>query len=135
MKFLTAIILSLLLSACAGHAVITETDLQHHHWRLIAINGEALPTGVESDLEIGEQMTINGLAGCNHFFGSAKLQQGQLLAEPLGATKMACPPAQARVESAVLKTLNEGAAITLGDQTLTLKGSQYRLSYQLEDWK
>lgn len=135
MKITAVIILALLFGGCSANAVINETDLQHHHWRLTAINGETLSAAVESDLEIGEHMTINGQAGCNHFFGSAKLQQGKLVAEPLGVTKMACSPAQQQVENAVLATLTKGAEVTLTDQVLELKSEQYTLSYQLDDWK
>ncbi|GAA3547700.1 META domain-containing protein [Zobellella aerophila] len=125
---------ALLLTACSGGLDVVESDLQHHRWQLTAINGEAVDPELKSDLEIGEHFTINGLAGCNRFFGSATLELNRLKAEPLASTQMACLPAVQQVETAVLTTLTQGAAIKHDGKQLELAGEQYTLSYQLADW-
>ncbi|WP_298719859.1 META domain-containing protein [uncultured Oceanisphaera sp.] len=134
MKTTIAAATALLLSACSGGLKVVESDLQHHHWNLTAINGVAVDPEIKSDLEIAEHFTINGMAGCNRFFGSATLEQNRLKADPLASTKMACDPVAQKVETAVLQTLGEGATVNNQGQQLELVGEQYTLTYQLADW-
>lgn len=125
---------ALLLTACSGGPAVVNSDLQHHHWNLSAINGVAIASEIKSDLEIAEHFTINGLAGCNRFFGSATLEGNRLVADPLASTKMACSPAEQKVEHAVLQTLGKGATINNNGTELELVGAQYTLTYTLADW-
>ncbi|WP_107852281.1 META domain-containing protein [Oceanimonas marisflavi] len=134
MKLALAATTALLLTACSSGLKVTESDLQHHHWNLAAIDGVAVGADIQSDLEIGEHFSINGQAGCNRFFGSATLEQGMLRAEPLGVTQMACAPAEQKVETAVLNTLTKGAAVSHDGKQLELKGKQHTLTYELADW-
>lgn len=128
----------LLLTACSSGSSsapeVVNSELQHHHWNLSAINGVAIDSRIKSDLEIAEHLTINGLAGCNRFFGSAKIEKNRLLAEPLASTMMACSPAEQTVEHAVLETLGKGAKINNKGSELELVGDKYTLSYTLADW-
>lgn len=124
-----------ILSACTSlGSQIAHEDLQHHHWNLLSINDQAVDSDIKSDLEIGEQFKINGKAGCNRFFGEAKLEKNKLAAPHLATTMMACSDEAQEIESAVLNTLGQGAKVTIKDQQLTLKGEQYTLVYQLADW-
>ncbi|OYD23281.1 META domain-containing protein [Oceanimonas baumannii] len=134
MKLAFAATTALLLTACSSGLKVVESDLQHHHWNLTAIDGVAVNAELKSELEIGEHFSINGRAGCNRFFGSATLTQGVLKAETLGTTRMACAPEAQQVESAVLDTLNNGAVIKQDGQLLELKGDTHTLTYQLADW-
>lgn len=128
----------LLLGACSTTGTVQQTDLMHHHWNLSAIDGVAVAADSKSDLEIGENLSIHGLAGCNRFFGTATLEKGILKAEHLGSTLMACLPETRRIEDAVLGTLTKGAKvqiITNGQQhQLKLTGPQHTLTYQLSDY-
>ncbi|MDP5293596.1 META domain-containing protein [Oceanimonas sp. CHS3-5] len=134
MKLALAATTALLLTACSGGLKVVESDLQHHHWNLTAIDGVAVNADIKSELEIGEHFSINGRAGCNNFFGSATLEQGVLKAEPLGVTQMACAPEAQTVETAVLNTLTKGAVVSHDNQQLELKGEQHTLTYELADW-
>lgn len=129
---------ALLLGACSTTGTIQKTDLMHHHWNLSAIDGAAVDAAIKSDLEIGENLSIHGLAGCNRFFGTATLKQNVLKAEPLASTQMACPPAQQQVENAVLGTLVKGAVVHIvagnQEQQLKLVGPKHTLTYQLSDF-
>lgn len=132
----TAIIVTsaLLLTACSNGPKVSESDLQHHHWNLVAINGTTINTNIKSDLEIAEHFSINGMAGCNRFFGSASLEHNRLKADPLASTKMACSPEEQAVETAVLHTLGNGATVNNQGQQMELVGEQYTLTYALADW-
>ncbi|PSJ42436.1 heat-shock protein HslJ [Zobellella endophytica] len=134
MKLAFAATTALLLTACAGGLDTAHSDLQHQRWTLATVNGEPVAVDIGSELAIGEHMAISGLAGCNRFFGSARVEQGRLRADPLASTKMACLSGRIqRIETAVLTTLNQGAAISLDDQQLTLTGSDYTLGYRLAE--
>ena len=126
---------ALLLTACSssGPAVV-NSELMHHHWNLSAIDGVAIPSEIKSDLEIAEHLTINGLAGCNRFFGSVTLEKNRLVAEPLASTMMACSPQEQTVETAVMQTLGTGATVNNKGSELELVGDKHTLTYTLADW-
>ncbi|MBO1520094.1 META domain-containing protein [Oceanisphaera pacifica] len=134
MKLALVVSSALLLSACSSGLNVVESDLKHHHWNLVAIDGAQIDDNIKSDLEIGEHFSINGLAGCNRFFGSATLKQNRISADPLASTKMACSPAAQAVETAVLHTLGTGAEVDNQGQTLQLIGDKHTLTYDLADW-
>lgn len=128
--------LPFILSACASMGPVTKTDLQHHHWKLVSIDGVPVNPVLNSDLEIGENFTINGQAGCNRYFGDASLSDEQVLtATQLGTTMMACTEKVQVVETAVTKTLIQGAKVINEGKTLTLVGDEHTLVYELADWK
>ena len=133
-RTLLTLALPLALAACASSPKVTETDLQHHHWNLVSIDGVAIDEKVKSDLEIGEGFRINGLAGCNRFFGEAKLDDQTLLAPNLATTMMACMDNAQQVETAVLQTLSNGVKVVNQGEYLTLTG-QHKLVYKLADWR
>lgn len=129
--FSAALALPLALTACS---TIQKSDLQHHHWNLVSINDRAVSAEIKSDLEFGEHFRINGLAGCNRFFGDAQLEGKKLTANNLASTLMACQGDAQDVESAVINTLSQGAKLSIKEQTLELKGKEYKLVYKLADW-
>lgn len=82
---LAAISLPVLMTACASNGdnmkQITAQDLQHHNWELVQIDGKNIELTENQQaprLEIGENLTANGNAGCNSFFGQAELKDNQL---------------------------------------------------------
>lgn len=128
-----ALTLPFALTACGTFNTVTTEDLQHRHWNLVSIDGQAISPDVKSDLEIGEGFRINGKAGCNNYFGEAKLDGKKLIAPHLATTMMACHDEADTVERAVLSTLQE-AKIVLKPQGLELVGAKHKLVYQLADW-
>ena len=135
-RYLLLLLALLLLSACSSTPRFASHDLQHHHWVLDRLDGQAV-TGSRvnpPDLEIGEHFTVNGIAGCNRYFGQGHLKGNRLWVTSLGSTAMACPPGLDLVEQAVLATLTEGATLSGSTQTLILQGKRHRLEYRLQDW-
>ena len=93
----SALSLPLLMTACASNGdnvqTITPTDLQHHNWELVQIDGKAIQVeeGERApNLEVGEKMTANGNAGCNTYFGQAELKDNQFRIEKMGMTMKMC---------------------------------------------
>lgn len=126
------IALPLWLTACASvEQSASFSELHEHRWNLVSINGAAINSNLHSDLEIDAQLKVNGKAGCNRFFGEAKMTGTKVVAANLATTKMACAAEAEEVERAVLLTLMQGAGVHIAAQQLTLKGKEFTLEYQL----
>lgn len=137
----TAISLPVLMTACASNGdnvkEITAQDLQHHNWELVQIDGKNIELKERQQaprLEIGENLTANGNAGCNNFFGQAELKHNQLRIEKMGMTMKMCMDDQMKIEQAMSETLTEWSDITLTKEGLMLKNDDHELTFQLRDW-
>ncbi|MBV7415791.1 MULTISPECIES: META domain-containing protein [Aeromonas] len=135
-RFLLLLLALLLLSACSSTPVFVQQDLQHHHWVLDKLDGQPIASARVNppDIEIGEHFTVNGIAGCNRYFGQGHLEGNRFWVTSLGSTAMACQPQLDSIEQAVIVTLMEGASLSGTPQTLILQGKRHRLEYQLRDW-
>ncbi|MFB5141002.1 META domain-containing protein [Vibrio diabolicus] len=137
----TAISLPVLMTACASNGdnvkEITAQDLQHHNWELVQIDGKNIELKERQQaprLEIGENLTANGNAGCNNFFGQAELKNNQLRIEKMGMTMKMCMDDQMKIEQAMSETLTEWSDIMLTKEGLMLKNDDHELTFQLRDW-
>jgi heat shock protein HslJ len=136
MPRLLPLLIPLLLLAGCSSAAFVQQDLLHHHWVLSKLDGEPVAASRDNppDFEIGEHFTVNGIAGCNRYFGQGHLEDDRLWVTSLGSTEMACTPPLDTIEQAVITTLTEGATLSGSNQTLILQGKQHRLEYALRDW-
>lgn len=136
----TAISLPVLMTACASNGdnvkEITAQDLQHHNWELVQVDGKNIVLDEHQKaarLEIGENLTANGNAGCNNFFGQAELKNNQLRIEKMGMTMKMCMEDQMKVENAMTQTLSNWSDITLTKDGLVLKSADHELTFTLRD--
>lgn len=136
-----AISLPVLMTACTSNGdnvkEITAQDLQHHNWELVQIDGNKIELTERQKaprLEIGENLTANGNAGCNNFFGQAELKNNQLRIEKMGMTMKMCIGDIMNIEKAMSTTLSEWSDITLTKDGLVLKSSEHELTFTLRDW-
>lgn len=66
-------------------------------WKLETLEGKSISAMPDNEKEVGftlneEENRITGFAGCNNFFGTYNLKDGDRISfSSLGATKMACP--------------------------------------------
>ncbi|ELZ7232254.1 META domain-containing protein [Vibrio parahaemolyticus] len=137
----TAISLPVLMTACASNGddvkEITAQDLQHHNWELVQVDGKNIVLDENQKaarLEIGENLTANGNAGCNNFFGQAELKNNQLRIEKMGMTMKMCMEDQMKIENAMTQTLSNWSDITLNKDGLVLKNADHELTFTLRDW-
>ncbi|EMK3669984.1 META domain-containing protein [Vibrio parahaemolyticus] len=133
----TAISLPVLMTACASVKEITAQDLQHHNWELVQVDGKNIVLDENQKaarLEIGENLTANGNAGCNNFFGQAELKNNQLRIEKMGMTMKMCMEDQMKIENAMTQTLSNWSDITLTKDGLVLKNADHELTFTLRDW-
>ena len=135
-----AISLPVLMTACASNGdnvkEITAQDLQHHNWQLVQIDGKNIAAEERQAprLEIGENLTANGNAGCNNFFGQAELKDNQLRIEKMGMTMKMCMEDQMKIEKVLSETLSDWSDITLTNEGLVLKNADHELTFELRDW-
>ncbi|MEX3072949.1 META domain-containing protein [Vibrio alginolyticus] len=136
-----AISLPVLMTACTSNGdnvkEITAQDLQHHNWELVQIDGNKIELTERQKaprLEIGENLTANGNAGCNNFFGQAELKNNQLRIEKMGMTMKICIGDIMNIEKAMSTTLSDWSDITLTKDGLVLKNSEHELTFTLRDW-
>jgi heat shock protein HslJ len=115
---------------------ITAQDLQHHNWQLVQIDGKNIAAEERQAprLEIGENLTANGNAGCNNFFGQAELKDNQLRIEKMGMTMKMCMEDQMKIEKVMSETLSDWSDITLTNEGLVLKNADHELTFELRDW-
>ncbi|ELA8121190.1 META domain-containing protein [Vibrio parahaemolyticus] len=137
----TAISLPVLMTACASNGddvkEITAQDLQHHNWELVQVDGKNIVLDENQKaarLEIGENLTANGNAGCNNFFGQAELKNNQLRIEKMGMTMKMCMEDQMKIENAMTQTLSNWSDITLTKDGLVLKNADHELTFTLRNW-
>ncbi|WP_257971264.1 META domain-containing protein, partial [Vibrio parahaemolyticus] len=133
--------LPVLMTACASNGddvkEITAQDLQHHNWELVQVDGKNIVLDENQKaarLEIGENLTANGNAGCNNFFGQAELKNNQLRIEKMGMTMKMCMEDQMKIENAMTQTLSNWSDITLTKDGLVLKNADHELTFTLRDW-
>ena len=139
-----AIALPALLTACMSSSSgdqkpleLTATNLQHHNWELIAINDQPIEAPEEGrlpNLEIGEQLTANGYAGCNNYFGQVEIEDQKLRISKMGMTRKMCMPESMDIEMAMAQTLTQWSEVQLSKDNLILKGSDKTLTFKLRDW-
>ena len=61
-------------------------------WRLTTIEGQPVLAGSKVTAVFSAEARVSGNAGCNGYFGSAKLETGTLSIGALASTLMACVP-------------------------------------------
>ncbi|WP_145482629.1 heat shock protein HslJ [Yersinia rohdei] len=113
---------------------VTASDLLHHNFVLVSVDGKPPLKTPAPSIEFGEKMHISG-AMCNRFMGQGELKDGILTAKGLASTRMLCGDEQLNQWDALIgQVLNSGAKVTLAKGQLTLSNKDHTLIYQLKDW-
>ncbi|GHA52047.1 META domain-containing protein [Photobacterium aphoticum] len=141
-RFLAALVLPMMLAACASNdsnneqaqTMTNQTDIAAQNWVLTKIDNQAISTeAVAPNLMLSEDLNANGNAGCNRFFGQAELKDGNLRIEKMGLTMMACQGPGMEMETVVSKTLMDWSAASVSGDELTLKGQAHSLTFTRAD--
>ncbi|WP_018183269.1 META domain-containing protein [Kaistia granuli] len=94
--------------------------LQGTEWLAEDIGGQGVLAIVQSTLAIEAGGKISGSGGCNRYFGTVTVKDGALKVGPLGATQMACVPAQMEQERKFLDALSATQGYRLDGAKLVL---------------
>ena len=101
-----------------------QSEITEKYWKLIEIKGSSISSEAilnkEPHLIIKkESRSISGNGGCNAFFGSYELKEGnQISFSKIGATEMAC--LNMEIEMELFKVLNMADNYSIKDDTLAL---------------
>lgn len=99
------------LEGCGGRTM----DLLAGGWRVIHMEGGAIPDGVVVTMEFNSEGHVFGSGGCNRFNGPYRLTGEGLTIGPLGATMMACPDPQSETERRFFKLIDTVTRVTTGE--------------------
>ena len=107
-----------------GGGILPPTELAGTNWTFVSIGGVPVAADRPTAL-VFEADRLSGSAGCNRFSGGYSVADRTLTAEPLMATKMACPGAGMTQESAFFALIRGPISLTFPtDGTLILTGSE-----------
>jgi heat shock protein HslJ len=120
-----ALLGALALAGCGspgpGRSALAE--LAGAEWTLVAIDGEALPTGAKAPTATFADGRIAGFGGCNRYSGPvAEKAPGTIAIGPVAGTMMACPDG-VEVEPAFLGRLGMVTRYGLESGRLRLWGA------------
>jgi len=111
-------------------------QLKARDWKLVAIGGTGVESGLAEDVEVTLVFTadgrVAGSGGCNRYFSAVEFgEPGVLSLGPVGSTMMACPQQLMNQEQQYLRALQvvEGYQLT-GDQLELLFGVDGFLTYE-----
>ncbi|MGF1685462.1 META domain-containing protein [Photobacterium japonica] len=141
-RFLAALVLPMMLAACASNdsnneqvqTMTNQTDIAAQNWVLTKIDNQVISTETEApNLQLASDLNANGNAGCNRFFGQAELQDGKLRIEKMGLTMMACQGPGQDMEQVMSKMLMDWSTATVAGDELTLKNASHSLTFSRAD--
>lgn len=116
----------LLLSACTSSkktiAVKDALNNLYQKWDLVSLNDEIYNLKSTNNIliEFHEKGQVNGIGGCNRFFGSFTTSGNDLKLGPLGSTKMACEEEVNQWENKFFQTLEKVNGYQFIDNKLVL---------------
>lgn len=121
-------------------AAAEGTGILFRSWRLSAFGPEAdlgadvdaavvretlaaLPADGPVTLDLSEEGRASGFDGCNRYFGDLSVENGhEVVQGPKGATLMACPDGQMKLEQAFLRNLESVSRAFVRDGVLEMRG-------------
>lgn len=100
-------------------------------WRPTLIGSSEIAANSGMFVHFSVDGSIKGNAGCNDFFGSLEMQEGNLSVGELGTTRKACPRDTMQNEAAFMRALQDAHQFEMGDNSLQLLGADNVLLAEL----
>jgi heat shock protein HslJ len=98
-------------------------------WALKTIGGKPVVEGTTLTAAFSGDERVSGSAGCNRYFGSARVAGGNLAVGPLGSTMMACGQnGVMEQESLYLATLQAATSYSIQGSELRLGPSENQVT-------
>ena len=123
MKYITSIVLAVLLISCQTGNKVKKTDKNaiHKRWELSVIDGRQVSSNLPIYIELTEDNKVSGFTGCNRLTGTYVIEnESQIKFNQLATTRMACPEMEMTLESKVLELLNTADNFTIDSGKLML---------------
>jgi len=128
----TIIILAIMLSACAGNSLASESNLEGMTWLLTGYNDTHPIEGTQPTLQF-EDGQVSGNASCNHYGGSYQIKGDAISFNAIFHTEMGCtdPEGVMEQERTYLELLGAAQRFDLVDGVLTIfAGPQQALTFE-----
>lgn len=100
-------------------------------WLAEDIGGGGVIDYLQTTLEINDDGTYSGLAGCNNYTGTFNLNGDEITFGPAGATRKMCVPAVMNQETKFFDALRTGLSWKIEDTKLLLAKSDSSLALRL----
>lgn len=115
-----ALALGVLMANAASNSANAAAELVGTTWRAETIMGRPVIDYAASTITFEADGRVHGRGGCNRYFGSVAIDGERLALGPLGATKMACPPALMDQESRFFEALQTAERWSFDEHGLLL---------------
>jgi heat shock protein HslJ len=124
-RTMPAVILLLLLSACAGGAPSGDgSRLAGRAFLSTAVTGHSLVSGTQIQLDFPEEGKLTARAGCNHLFGEVTYEGDRMKVSGMGGTDMGCDQPRMDQDQWLTEFLMAGPKFALNGDDLVLTGDQ-----------
>lgn len=127
MRLILALLILLAPPVALAELPAPNAALEGTHWRLAALNGEAVPRppqgAREAHLILKGQGRYAATAGCNRMMGGYTLDGQALTFGPAAATLMACPEPLMSLESAFGQALGAVTTYAITGDAMALHGA------------
>lgn len=100
-------------------------------WLAEDIGGGGVIDFLQTTLEINDDGTYSGFAGCNSYTGTFDLKGGEIIFAPAGATRKMCVPAVMDQETKFFAALTAGLSFKIKDTKLVLKTADAKTALRL----
>lgn len=131
---LSAFLLPLALTGCVTENSSSLEMLQNQSWTLSRIDGRELQlTGRQKapNLQINQDLSASGYAGCNNFTGQVQLEGHQLRVEKMALTRKMCFGDVMETEQVVSQTLSTWSDVSITKKNeLILKNDGHQLVFE-----
>jgi heat shock protein HslJ len=97
-----------------------DVELVGTSWLLESLAGGAVLADVRTTVTFEPEGRIGGQGGCNSYFASVQLDGERISVGPIGATRMACPPAIMEQEMRYFALLGEARRLERDGATLVI---------------
>lgn len=123
--FLAGFALVYMLSARqAADSIPTPDDLAASAWRPSHIGDMRIDSDSGIYVQFETDGRVTGHAGCNNFFSRYRLDGNKIDIEPIGVTRMSCPPEVMAVESSLVQALQLSTTVAGVEKRMTMRNDQ-----------
>ncbi|MCK8515650.1 META domain-containing protein [Methylonatrum kenyense] len=98
-------------AGCGGDPL----DLLRGRWRITAVDGRTVDGDARADIRFDDEGRVSGRAACNSFHGPFEITGESLRIGSLATTMMACEPELMRLESRILRELEQVTRFGIDD--------------------
>jgi len=116
--------------------IVLADELAGSEWRPVQLGEHAVADTTSLFVRFEAEGRVAGHGGCNRFFGSYQITDGQISIGPLGATRMACPEHDMNLETEFFQALEQARGFSRDGARLVFTDEQGNTAatFRQTDW-